>query len=100
MNEFRAYLYMIDKDDTLSVHEGRITYGRYPWTKQGYFTTDDNQRYFVSSEPSKLYYRKVWLQERDDNLAKKLYIEYHERKIKELEHNIELHKKAIKTFGG
>lgn len=100
MDEIRAYLYTIKEDDTLNIHEGRVSPGVHTWSRHCRFTPDKGSWHYVSINPGEIYYRKLWLAERDDELAKRLYVEYHERKIKELERNLEKHKQAIAILRG
>ena len=98
MNDTRAYLYFLKDDGTLSVHEGGVSPKFHNWQRHVRFTPDKGNWCYVSSEPYEVYYRKVWMPERDDERAKMLYIEYHERKIKECEKNLEMHKQAVATL--
>lgn len=100
MNELRAYLYTINEDHTLNIHEGYVSPKVHTWSRQRRFTPDRGSWFDVSSEPGEMYYRKLWLIERDDELATRLYVEYHERKIKEAERALEMHKQAIATLKG
>lgn len=49
-------------------------------------------------EPGFIYYGVVWLQERDDELARKLFMEYEKNCIKELEEKIARHQWCIDTL--
>lgn len=100
MNKTRAYLYTIKGDGTLNIHEGYFESGYNKWSKTSRFTPDKGNWCFVSNEPGELHYRKMWMPERDDERAKALYIEYHERKIKECEKNLEMHKRTIAVLKG
>lgn len=97
MNKIRAYLYTHPDDHTINVHEG---YVEVLWLRQGLFTADNGARYYVSNEPGTLHYRKLWMTNRNDELAKRLYIEYHEHKVKEIERTLDMHKQAIITLKG
>lgn len=100
MNETRAYLYSINDDGTLNVREGLLQPGIHRWSRQGRFTPDGGKWCFVSNDPGSLYHRKMWLPERDDERATQIYIEYHERRIKESERSIVTHQKAIDVLKG
>jgi hypothetical protein len=100
MNETRAYLYSINEDGTLNVREGLFQPRFTRWSKQGRFTPDDGKWCYVTSEPCMFYHRKMWMVKRDDELARRLYVEYHEQKIKGYERSIEAHKKAIEALKG
>ena len=94
MNEIRAYLYTISDDGAVNVHEGTYSPPRNHWGRQGRFCPDKGQWSFVSSEPGEVYYRKIWLRERDDERVKRIYLDYHRRKIEELERRIDLHRRT------
>lgn len=95
MTDTRAYLYTIRDDGTLSVHEGGVSQRFHSWQRTVRFTPDKGGWCYVSSDPYEVYYRKIWMPERDDETATKLYLEYHERKVHECERNIEMHRRAI-----
>lgn len=97
MNRIRAYMYTINEDHTINVREGYIDA---LWLHQGLFTADNGTRYYVSNEPGVMHYRKIWLTERDDKRATQLYIEYHERRIKEVERTLAMYKHAIAVLKG
>lgn len=95
MGEIKAYLYTVGDDNKLNVRAGTFIPGHQRWAKQGRFTPNKGRWCFVSNEPGKMHYRKLWLPERDDERAMALYIKYHEDRIEEFERNIETHKRAI-----
>ncbi len=98
--KIRAFMYYVDNNNILVVHEGYITPPVHNWQRQCWFTPDDGHWCYVSKNPCELYYRKLWMTKRDDELATKFYVEYHERKIKELEGKIEMHKRNIAVLKG
>lgn len=100
MDGVKAWLYTIGYDDKMHVQEGRFYNGYHKWSRQGRFELSKSSWCFVSNIEGELYYKKLWLTKRDDELAKKLYIEYHERKIKDLEKNIETHRHDIAVLKG
>lgn len=51
-------------------------------------------------KPGFMYYNVVWLQERDDELARKLFMKYEKNCIKELEEKIARHQWCIDTLIG
>jgi hypothetical protein len=101
MDGVKAWLYTIGYDDKMAVQEGHFYPGTHKWSKQGRFEPSKGSGWcFVANQPKEIYYRKLWLTERDDELAKELYIKYHERKIESLEKNIETHKYYISVLKG
>ena len=94
MNEFRAYLYGIKEDFTLTVQEGYFHPGHNRWSKTGRFVPDHGNFCFVSNEPGELHYKKLWLKERDDTRVLRLYLEYHRHKIEDLERQLDMHRQA------
>jgi hypothetical protein len=90
-------MYTINEDHTLNVHEGHIDA---MWRHQSLFVADDGGRYYVSTMQGTMHYRKVWLVNRDDELATQLYINYHERKIKETERTLAMYKHALAVLKG
>ena len=99
MNGINAYLYVIRDDNTLGVHEGKFYSGTYGWSRARFEPTNGHWCY-VSNEPGDPYWRKMWLPERDDQKAANIFIEYHERKIKNAEQSIESHRQAIAVLKG
>lgn len=53
-----------------------------------------------SPNPGEVYNSVVWLTERDDELAKKMFIEYEEFILEELREKIEKHEQAIEKLKG
>lgn len=100
MDGIRGYLYILNDDHTFSIREGYVCPKVPAWIRHVRFIPDNGHWIYVSGDPGVMYYRKVWLPERDDELAKKLYIEYHEGKIKELERQLDAHKQVIATLRG
>ena len=98
MNDAKVYLYTIRDDGTISVREGEVSRKLHNWQRTLRFTPTEGDWCYVSSEPCTMYYRKVWMPKRDDELAKELCLEYHERKIKECERTLEMHRQAIATL--
>lgn len=102
MNETRGYLYILKDDHTFTVREGSVSPVLHNWQRTVRFTPDKGKGSwcYVSSSPCEIYYRKIWMTGRDDELATRLFIEYHERKIKECEKNLEMHKQCIAVLKG
>lgn len=96
-NKIRVYLYTIKDDNTLNVQEGYLDH---LWRSQSLFASDNGNRYYVATEAYKIHYRKLWMIDRDDDLARQLYIEYHERRLKEIERTLETHRQAIEVLKG
>lgn len=95
MNEIRGYLYSIKEDFTLIVQEGYFRrHGCNNWSKRGLFYSDDGKWGFVASTPGELYYKKLWLKERDDNLARQCYLNHHAHRVEELERQLDMHRRA------
>jgi len=55
---------------------------------------------WCAEEPKIVYNATVWLEARDDELAKSILIEYEERQILKLEKKLENHHKKIKILEG
>ena len=100
MDKIRGYLYTIGQDYTVNVQEGYFEPGYHRWSRQGRFIPDNGKWCYIPNEPGMFYHRKMWLVKRDDEFATRLYVEYHEQKIKECERNIAAHKKAIAVLKG
>lgn len=72
---------------------------------QGRFIVEDiasnkKKRYQCAAAPRLMFNKVIWLEERDDDLAKSLFIKYEEQCIKELEEKIKNHEQNIKTLKG
>lgn len=100
MDETKVYLYSLKEDNTLYIQTGIVNTNFDRWSKRGKFVSDTGRRCYVADGPAEVHYLKVWLVERDDELAKKIFIEYHERKIKDLKRAILPHKIAIEALKG
>ena len=100
MDDNKVYLYGLKEDYTLDIQTGTVNTNFDRWSKRGRFISDKGRRCYVADEPAEVHYLKIWLVERDDELAKRLFIEYHERKIKDLKRAILPHKQAIAALNG
>ena len=100
-NEIRVYLYTLKDDNTIEVQEGYFAQNPYySRAKHGKFTLDNGKWCYVAKEPGEVYYRKIWLTTKNEELVRSLYVEYHERKIDDLERNLKMHKQAIAELKG
>lgn len=70
-----------------SIHEGMAN-----------FYTESDKKIQCSTEPGTIYNAVIWLTERDDELAKKLLIDYEEKQISKLQEKIDNHRHKIKTI--
>ena len=97
----RGYLYSRYKD-RLNVYYGTITPlnygGRRDYARFEYVNGQKEKRLQCWYKPGVIYYGTVWLYERDDELARKLFLEYEKNCIKELEERITRHWRCIETL--
>lgn len=81
----------------LNVTEGEILH----ISKYTYFIREnDTKKICCHSEPEKIYNGLLWLEERDDEKAINLLIEYHEREVKKLKEKINSHLEKIIQLQG
>ena len=97
----RGYLYSRYKG-RFEVHYGTITplnYGRRrDYARFEYTNGQKEKRLQCWYKPGVVYYGTVWLTERDDELARKLFLDYEKNCILELEERIDRHHGCIETL--
>jgi hypothetical protein len=64
-----------------------------------FFIKNDNYRVLVAQEPGVVYHRLVWLEERNDTIAKNLLVNNEFMKIKLLKKDIVKHRNIINMLG-
>lgn len=90
-----AYLYSL-WDGQLKVYEGDV---HETWTPLGTSVTKMNTM-ACSKEPKTVYNSVVWLEERNDNLARACLIIYEEAEIAILQEQMEHHQNKIRILKG
>lgn len=94
----KVYLYSIG-DEGLLFLEGYIDHKRrYYGGNRLPFCIDGRFKSMCGRKSGYMYNGHVWLPERDDELARKILMEYENARIKDLERQIESHKKKIKIL--
>lgn len=93
----KVYLYSIG-DEGLSVLEGYIDHRKRYYNNRLPFRIDGHFKLMCGRKSGSMYNGHVWLPERDDESARKILMEYENARIKDLERQIENHKKKIKIL--
>lgn len=97
----KGYLYSRYKG-RFEVHYGTITplnYGRRrDYARFEYKNGQKEKRLQCWYKPGVVYYGTVWLSERNDELARKLFLDYEKNCILELEERIDRHHGCIETL--
>lgn len=103
LKRMKGYLYSI-WSGRLRVFEGEVVtverkYDSYGIRKQSsYFLVNAKKKVTCGEEPGVIYNKMVWLTERNDDIGRKLLIEYEEVCIEQLKEKIDNHKYVIKLL--
>lgn len=94
----KAYLYSMWNNE-LVMKEGYIDYTKFYYRNDRVpFHIDGHYKTMCGREPGFVYNGFVWLTERDDELARRIFIGYEEMRIADLERQLENHKQKIKIL--
>ena len=77
-NEFRFEVAEMDEIDLFANRKSRTIYVKVP----------NGNRYCVPTKDEKVIFDHLWLRQRDDEKARKLFKEYYEKKRKELDNQV------------
>ena len=97
---YHAYLYSL-WNDQFTVTEGTVVIFCGNRRAHAKFECDARREYItVDPAPSKISKAKLWLHERDDELARRLLIEYHEECIADLKKKLTGHEQKLDILKG
>ena len=92
----KAYIYSI-KNGKLRVHEGFVF--AEPFRERVQFR-GKNKKTLCSKTPGEVYSGSVWFLERDDQKALKLFIEFEEKLVFQLQERVQNHLSTISQLKG
>ncbi len=93
-----GFLYSVWSGE-LRVREGKVVIGN-PFRETYTFISKDAVSVTCSNHPGEVYNAMVWLEERDDQKAKELLIDYYQNKIDDLKEVIQGHQNKINLLKG